>query len=145
MEDRVNAGIEEEDFTRQRAITAEIAIEEILQTKHNGDLPKLREEGAKRSTVREDKHQSGEGKGNPQEDKVEEYSVPTATPARKESEKREAILSSFFTSSERHLLSQAKGARSKLLFIGAMMGGIGLVGALVVGYLLLKVLKLFGN
>lgn len=85
--------------------------------------------------------------GGRPEDMVEEYMLgqkEEPLPADRQ-EKRGAILNKFLTSGERRVLSQAQNAKSKLLVMGAVMGGAGLFGSIIIGYIILQIFKIFGK
>ena len=78
------------------------------------------------------------------QDSVEEYLLDneeTKQPVKPH--QGDKIFKSFFTSTERHMLSKAHNAQSKLLAIGAIMGGIIFVAVVIICYIVIKVLKLF--
>jgi serine/threonine-protein kinase len=82
-----------------------------------------------------------------EEDMVEEYMLgqkETLWTIPKQ-QKRGAILNTFLTSGERRVLSQAQNAKSKLLMMGAIMGGAALFGSLILGYIIWQIVKFFGK
>ena len=80
------------------------------------------------------------------QDSVEEYRIQASDSmlvSRVEENKGDKILKPFFTSTEQRILSKAHGAQSKLLVIGAVVGGLGFVAALMLIYFIFTVLKNF--
>lgn len=123
--------ISEDDFPEANFETEEMEAIECVKTEEIGYTNNIKVDG-------QEKHH----------DEVEELLLSQSTTELKpvitqQKDKQEKIFQSFLTSTERRILSEARGAQSKLLVIGALIGGLVLVGVIVLIFFMIKLLKLF--